>query len=69
MYLLGQAFFSKFLIERFKPRSIKCVAICGKNDEVIGDIAKKHEVEVVVIDDKEYDEKYDSLIYSEKNKT
>lgn len=69
MYLLGQAFFSKFLIERFNPRSIKCLAICGKYDEVIGELAKKHEVEVVVIQDNEYDEKYDSLIYVEKNKT
>lgn len=27
MYLLGQAYFSKFLIERHKPKSIRTVAI------------------------------------------
>lgn len=68
MYLLGQAYFSKLLIEKFEPRSIKCVAICGKNDEVIGELARKHGVEVVVIQDNEYEEKYDSSKYVEKNK-
>ena len=69
MSLLGQAFFSKFLIEKFKPRSVKSVAICGKYDEIIGDLAKKHDVEVIVINDSEYDEKYDSPSYLEKNRT
>ncbi|MGI9190529.1 MAG: hypothetical protein ACR2IL_00300 [Chitinophagaceae bacterium] len=49
MYLLGQAYFSKFLIEKFNPRSIKCVAICGRTDTIMEDLAKKHDVEVVVI--------------------
>jgi hypothetical protein len=53
MYLLGQAYFSKFLIEQHKPRSIKCVAICGRNDIVIEELAKLHNVEIVIIGDNE----------------
>lgn len=51
MYLLGQAYFSKFLIERHKPRTIKSVAICGKTDIVMEELAKLHNVEIVVISD------------------
>jgi len=69
MYLLGQAFFSKFLIEKFKPRSIKIVAICSKYDDVTGQLAKEHDVEVVVISDKDYEAKFDSPKYLEENKT
>ena len=69
MYLLGQAYFSKFLIEQLKPRSIKIVAICSKYDDVIGQLAKAHKVEVVVISDKDYDAKFDSPKYLEENKT
>lgn len=50
MYLLGQAYFSKFLIEKHKPRSIKSVAICGRNDDVMQELADQHDVEIVVID-------------------
>lgn len=53
MSLLGQAFLSKFLIEKHKPRSIKSVAICGKNDAVMKILAREHGVEIVVIDEKE----------------
>ena len=51
MYLLGQAYFSKILIERHKPKSIKSVAICGRNDKVMEEIASDHEIEIVVIED------------------
>lgn len=49
MSLLGQAYFSKFLIERMKPRSIQCVAICGKTDSVMEELAKQHNIEIVEI--------------------
>lgn len=49
MNLLGQAYFSRFLIDQFKPLSIRCVAICGKTDEKMEELAKLHAVEVVVI--------------------
>ena len=49
MYLLGQAYFSKFLIERHNPKSVKSVAICGRNDKVMQELADEHDVEIVVI--------------------
>ncbi len=48
MYLLGQAFFSKELMKPFKPRSIRCVAICTKGDDILEPLAAKLGVEVVV---------------------
>ena len=48
MNLLGQAYFSKFLIKKHSPRSIKTVAICGRNDKVMAEFAEKHEVQVIV---------------------
>ncbi|TKS56492.1 hypothetical protein [Mesohalobacter halotolerans] len=59
MYLLGQAYFSQYLIKNHKPKSIKSVAICSKNDEVISQIANTHNVEIVVISDNDYDQKHD----------
>lgn len=49
MYLLGQAYFSKFLIEKHEPRSIKSVAICSRNDAIMEELAKLHGIEIVVI--------------------
>lgn len=51
MYLLGQAYFSQFLLEQYLPKSIKSVAICGKSDAVMEQLAEKHGVEAVVIED------------------
>lgn len=53
MYLLGQAYFSKFLIEKLNPKSIKSVAICGQDDSIMKNLAKKHNIEVIVISDKD----------------
>jgi len=53
MYLLGQAVFSKFLIEKyFNPKSVKSVALCTEEDEVLQDILSEHfsGVEIVVMD-------------------
>jgi hypothetical protein len=49
MCLLGQAYFSKFLIEKHKPRSIKSVAICGKTDAIMAEIARLHNIEIIEI--------------------
>ncbi|HAS43550.1 MAG TPA: hypothetical protein DCS93_23930 [Microscillaceae bacterium] len=51
MYLLGQAYFSKLLIEKLQPRSVKSVAICGNNDAIMAKLAEAHGVEIVVIGD------------------
>lgn len=52
MYLLGQAYFSKFLIEKHNPRSVRSVAICGKTDNVMQELALQHDIEIVVISEK-----------------
>jgi hypothetical protein len=49
MYLLGQAFFSRVLVEeRFSPRSVRTVALCAADDDVLGPIAERFGIEVVV---------------------
>ena len=49
MYLMGQAVFSKELMKRYKPRSIKSVAICTRSDSVLEPLLRKFsDVEVVV---------------------
>ncbi|MFK7822814.1 MAG: hypothetical protein AB8G05_01555 [Oligoflexales bacterium] len=48
MNLLGQALFSKHLMERFKPKSIHCVAICTKGDIILEELASRYDIEVVV---------------------
>jgi hypothetical protein len=50
MYLLGQAYFSKFLIAMHNPKSIRSVAVCGKSDEIMEKLAADHGVEIVVIE-------------------
>ena len=55
MYLMGQAFFSRELMKTFKPKSIKTVAICGKDDKVMRDLCKEFDIEVVVYDVKKGD--------------
>ena len=49
MYLMGQAYFSRLLLEAFEPSSIKTVAICGSNDPVMARLCQAHEIEVIVI--------------------
>lgn len=48
MYLLGQALFSARLVERFRPASIRSVAICTKGDAALEPLAKEYGVEVVI---------------------
>lgn len=49
MYLLGQALFSRRLMEPFRPSSIRSVALCMKGDAVLEPLAKEYGIEVVVI--------------------
>ena len=51
MYLMGQAFFSRVLIEdRFEPRSVRTVALCAADDAELRPIAERFGIEVVVDD-------------------
>ncbi len=50
MYLMGQALFSKELMRNFNPKSIRTVAICGKDDSIMKDLSKQFGIEVVVYD-------------------
>ena len=49
MYLLGQALFSKHLMEPFQPKgNIKSVAICARGDTIMKELAEKYEIDVGV---------------------
>jgi hypothetical protein len=53
MYLMGQAFFSRELMRRFEPSSIRTVAICGAGDPQMEALCSQFDIEVVVIYDAE----------------
>lgn len=49
MYLMGQTFFSAELMNRFKPRSIRSVALCEAHDSVLSPILEKYpNMEIVI---------------------
>ena len=50
MYLMGQAFFSREIMRRYHPNSIKTVAICGKADSEMELLCGEFDIDVVVID-------------------
>ena len=50
MYLMGQALFSAALMKRFKPRSVRSIALCKKDDSVLRPLLKRYRhIEVVVL--------------------
>jgi hypothetical protein len=55
MYLMGQALFSIDLMKPFKPKSIKSVALCTKDDVILRPLLEKYENVEVVICDEEFD--------------
>jgi len=48
MNLMGQAIFSKKLMERFEPKSIRSVAICSEGDSVLEQYLAEYGIELVV---------------------
>ena len=50
MYLMGQSLFSKELMLKFKPKSIRTVAICVKDDSIMRELTDKYGIEVVIYD-------------------
>ena len=53
MYLMGQAFFTREILKRFNPKSIKTVVICGKGDTEMEMLCKKADIEVMIIPESE----------------
>lgn len=50
MSLLGQALFSMRLMERFNPRTIRTVAVCGRPDAILCPIAEEYGIELKCYD-------------------
>ena len=48
MYLLGQALFSKHLMEPFQPKDTQSIAVCARRDTIMEELAEKYEIDVVV---------------------
>ena len=47
MYLMGQALFSRELILKKKPKSVRSVAVCRKDDKIMRELLEAHpEIEV-----------------------
>jgi hypothetical protein len=50
MYLMGQALFSRQMLERFKPRNTLSVALCTKDDSVLRPLLEKYDnIRVIII--------------------
>ena len=48
MYLLGQALFSRHLVEPFGPKSVRSVAVCTRGDAMLEPLAARYGIDVVV---------------------
>ena len=55
MYLMGQAYFTREILKRFNPKSIKTIAICGKGDTEMEALCENFGINVVIIPDSEND--------------
>lgn len=51
MYLMGQAYFSREIMRRFNPRSVRAVAICGRTDAEMVALCSQADIEVCTIPD------------------
>lgn len=56
MGLMGQALFSKEIMKRFKPKSMKVIAICSRTDMELNKICATYNIEIVVITNESEDE-------------
>ncbi len=52
MYLMGQVLFSQVLVwERFRPKSVRSIALCEQDDAVLRPLLERHPgIEVVVLE-------------------
>jgi len=53
MYVMGQAFFSREIMKRFRPRSIKTVVICAAGDTEMESLCRLYDIEVVIYPDRD----------------
>lgn len=51
MYLMGQAYFSREIMRRFNPRSLRAVAVCGRPDSEMARLCAQADIEVRIIPD------------------
>ena len=51
MYLMGQAYFSREIMMRYNPRSVRTVAVCGRPDPEMETLCSQADIEVCVIPD------------------
>jgi len=50
MYLMGQALFSAQLVRRFHPKSVRSVALCAQDDDVLRPLLERYKgLEVIVV--------------------
>jgi hypothetical protein len=42
MYLMGQAFFSRELIQKKKPQSVRSVAVCREDDKTMRELLEQY---------------------------
>lgn len=50
MYLMGQAVFSEMLVKPFRPRSIRSIALCTRDDSALRPLLKRfRNIEVVLM--------------------
>jgi len=54
MYLMGQAYFSREIMRRFSPRSLRTIALCGAQDIEMASLCVVAGIEVFVIPDDEF---------------
>ena len=54
MYLMGQAYFSREIMRRYSPRSLRTVALCGAHDLEMEALCADAGIEVFVIPDAEF---------------
>jgi hypothetical protein len=63
MYLMGQTLFSAELMKKFKPNSIRAIALCNKDDSVLRPLLERYAgMEVVIIPKELIDSLHDDVM-------
>lgn len=63
MYLMGQTLFSAELMKKFKPNSMRAIALCNKDDSVLRPLLERYPgMEVVIIPKERLDSLNDDVM-------